>query len=348
MSAMTGVKGQWVLEKSHLSYWLRQMRKEAELIGPLRERGDIVFKGIDNLHEIALDCPALIPSPKEFLFPQMELMMETTPEGQEGIIERRDASRRIIFGVRSCDVSAVGLLDKFYLNGLKDPYYEARRKNTLFISIACNTPDDTCFCSGLGTGPFLTEGFDIQLYDLGDRYLVQGGSPSARKWIGRFSFLMTRPGKADLEDQYEVELSSQARFKKRVSLESARKFIREGRVDDAFWRSVTERCFECGGCVYECPVCTCFTVLDRAGQKGTERYRLWDTCLFKGFTRMAGNVLPARDRLLRTKRWFYHKLLHSPETLGAFGCVGCGRCAVTCPGRIDMASVVSGMKTDEK
>lgn len=337
--------GQWVLEKSHLSYWLRQMRKESEIIGPLRERGDIVLKNIDRLHETALDCPALIPSAKGFLFPQMEPMLRQTEEGLE---DTRDERKRVIFGVRSCDVSAVGLLDRFYLDGNRDPYYEARRKNTLFISVVCGVPDATCFCAGLGTGPFLRSGFDIQLYDLGDRYFVQNGSKAAEKWITRFSFLMKRPSRTDLEDQYEVELSSQAMFKKRISLESARKLINDGRVGDAFWRRVSERCFECGGCVYECPVCTCFTVADRAAPGGVERLRLWDTCLFKGFTRMAGGVLPAEDRVLRTKRWFYHKLIHYPETLGAFGCVGCGRCAVTCPGRIDMAAVVSRMKTNEK
>jgi ferredoxin len=168
------------------------------------------------------------------------------------------------------------------------------------------------------------------------------------KWIKGYTFLFERVGKADLEDQYEVQLSSQAMFQKRVSLEGARKTI-EGWVNgDEFWREVTERCFECGGCVYECPVCTCFTVMDRRNGAEVERTRLWDACLFKGFTRMAGNILPSEDRMLRTKRWFYHKLMHYPETLGAFGCVGCGRCAVTCPGRIDMAAVVSRMKQHER
>lgn len=339
--------GHWILKKSHLSFWLRQMRREMDLIAPLRQRGDgdIVFKSMEYIHLIALDCPAHVPSPKEFLFPQFEPMLRKT---DEGLTDLSDESKRVIFGVRSCDVSAVNLLDRFFLEGFRDPYYASRRQNTLFISIVCNRPDDTCFCAGHGTGPFLRDGFDIQLYDLGDRYLVQSRSNEAQKLVKRYSFLMNRPVKADLEDQYEIELSSQAMFKKRISLESARRLIIEGRIKDKFWRKVTERCFECGGCVYECPLCTCFSVIDRKDGNAVERSRLWDTCLFKGFTRMAGGILPAEDRILRTKRWFYHKLVHYPEMLGAFGCVGCGRCAVTCPGRIDMATVVSWMKRNEK
>jgi sulfhydrogenase subunit beta (sulfur reductase) len=335
----------WILAKNYLPYWLRQLRKEMELIGPLRDRGDIVFRSVENIHEIALDCPALVPSPKEFLFPQFEPMLKSS----NGLVtDLRRNTKRVIFGVRSCDVSAVRLLDKFYLGGSGDPYYEARRKNTLFISVVCNVPDSTCFCANLGTGPYLNDGYDIQLYDLGDRFLVEAGSRNARRWISRYGFLMRRPNKADLEDQYEVQLSSRAMFQRRINLESARKLVRMGKVSDSFWRSVTDRCFECGGCVYECPLCTCFTVIDRKDGQETSRARIWDACLFSGFTRMAGGVLPAGDRLLRTKRWFYHKLIHYPETLGAFGCVGCGRCAVTCPGRIDMASVVSRMKENEK
>ncbi|HEX9021967.1 MAG TPA: 4Fe-4S dicluster domain-containing protein, partial [Nitrospirota bacterium] len=45
-----------------------------------------------------------------------------------------------------------------------------------------------------------------------------------------------------------------------------------------------------------------------------------------------------------------HKLLHWPAQFGTFGCVGCGRCAVSCPGKIDMAAVslrIKGMDQAE-
>lgn len=331
-----------ILDKNYLFYWLRQLRNNMRLIAPMRVMDDIVFTEIENIHEIALDCPSSLPSPKEFLFPQFEPLMRKTVSG---VSDLKDISRRVIFGVRSCDVSSVNVLDRFYLRGRKDPYYESRRKNTLFISIVCNQPDSTCFCAGLGTGPYLKKGFDIQLYDLGDRYLVQSGSKEAEIWLSRYSFLMGKPGKADLEDLFEIELSSKAMFQKSISLGSARQVILSGKVGDDFWQSVADRCFECGGCVYECPLCTCFTVIDRTYEDVVEeRTRLWDACLFKGFTRLAGGILPAEKRLLRTKRWFFHKLIHYPETLGAYGCVGCGRCTITCPASIDMAGVLTRMK----
>jgi len=70
------MKNEWILEKNHLSYWLRQLRKERDLIGPLREEGkDIVFRTVEQIHEVVLDSPASLPSPKEFLHPQYNPML---------------------------------------------------------------------------------------------------------------------------------------------------------------------------------------------------------------------------------------------------------------------------------
>lgn len=332
------MKSNFVLNKAYLSYWLRQLRKNADLIGPLKSvDGDIVFRSVTNIHDTVLDCPASLPSPKEFLFPQKEEMFIFSEGNTRTLIDSR---KRVIFGVRSCDISAVSLLDKFYGGLFEDNFYMRRRRNTLFISIACNNPDPTCFCLGLGTGPSLKTGFDMQLTDLGDRYLVEIGSKEGLRIIKGFRYLFHTAKKADYDDQYEANLSSQSRFEKRITLENARQRILSGKVDNSFWDSVSLRCFECGGCVYQCPLCTCFNVIDwKETNDSGARFRIWDTCMFKGFTKMAGNICPAEKKIMRTKRWYFHKLLYYPEQFGKFGCVGCGRCTITCPGRIDMATI---------
>jgi ferredoxin len=338
---------QYILDKNHLSFWLRQLKSSHQLIAPVRDvSGDITLSELQRMHETALDGPALMPSPKEYLLPQMEQLLRWSVEGIEGSFDKRP---RVLFGIRSCDVSSIGILDTFYLGRSADAFYEARRSGTIVISRACNQPDPTCFCLGLGTGPFLKTGFDLQLTDLGDRFLVETGSEIGRALIKDHPHIFTEPKAADNEDLYETRLASQSRFEKLVNLEQARKYILSGGVSDAFWESVALRCFECGGCVYNCPVCTCFTTIDRPASPGSgKRMRLWDTCMFKGFTRMAGGTVPAEQKVNRTKRWFHHKLVHWPAQFGAFGCVGCGRCAISCPGAIDMATVVLRMKKSER
>ncbi len=334
------MKSDYVLSKSHLSYWLRHLRKDADLIAPVRSiDGDVTFRSIENIHDIALDCSASIPPPKEFFFPQKEEMFRFSGRGIDTLSNDK---KRVIFGIRSCDVSAVLLLDRFYGGAHEDDFYASRRRNTLLISLACNNPDSTCFCIGLGTGPFLKAGFDIQLTDLGNRYLAQVGSHEGLKMIRDFRHIFHKAKKTDYDDQYEADLSAQSRFERRITLATAREKILAGKVDDSFWESVAQRCFQCGGCVYECPLCTCFNVIDwKETEETGVRIRVWDTCMFKGFTKMAGNVWPTEKKTLRTKRWFYHKLLHYPVQAGSFGCVGCGRCTITCPGKIDMAAVAS-------
>jgi len=340
-----------ILNKNYLSYWLRQLRKEMELIGPMKDfNGDFVFRGVEQIHEISLECPASMPSPKEFVFPQVEEMFEYT--GEE-INDLRNNKKRVIFGIRSCDISAINLIERFFsgrsestrIKRFEDSCYMSRRRNSLFISIGCNNPEPTCFCNSLGTGPFLESGFDIQLTDLGDRYFVQTGSYSGERVIASFKHLFENVQKQDYDDQYEIMLSAQTKFEKRINLEEIREKILAGDVSDSFWEWVATRCFECGGCVYECPVCTCFNIVERpeTEDKG-KRVRIWDTCLFKGFTRMAGGNIPAEKKIMRIKRWWFHKLLYYPEQFKKFGCVGCGRCTITCPGRIDIATISQKIK----
>ncbi len=341
----------FILNKNHLSFWLRKLKTSHQLIAPMRDvSGDIVLTELIRMHETALDGPALMPSPKEFLFPQMEQLFCWSDEGIE---EAYNKQPRLLFGIRPCDLSAIGVLDTFYLRRAKDPFYASRRNRTVLIAIACNQPDPTCFCLGLGTGPYLKSGFDLQLTDLGDRFLVEVGSENGMALVKDVPHIFAEPAQTDAEDLYEARLASQSRFEKRVNLDQVRRHMLAGDVTDAFWESVSQRCFECGGCVYNCPVCTCFNVIDRpVATDSGKRIRIWDTCMFKGFTRMAGGVLPAEAKINRTKRWFHHKLVHWPAQFGAFGCVGCGRCAVSCPGKIDMATVALKIKgaeqTDEK
>src|SRR5512146_645632 len=175
----------YILNKNHLSFWLRQLKTSHQLIAPVRDvSGDIVLTELQKMHETALDGPALMPSPKEFLLPQMEQLFCWSEE--EGIEEAFNKEPRVLFGVRSCDCSAVRILDTFYLGKTKAAYYETRRQRTTIVTIACNQPDPTCFCLGLGTGPFLKNGFDLQLTDLGDRFLAETGSQAGASLVRHF------------------------------------------------------------------------------------------------------------------------------------------------------------------
>ena len=58
-----------------------------------------------------------------------------------------------VFGVRACDARSFELLDRVFLNAPVDTFYAARREAGTIITLACERPDETCFCSCFGIDP---------------------------------------------------------------------------------------------------------------------------------------------------------------------------------------------------
>ena len=106
-----------------------------------------------------------------------------------------------------------------------------------------------------------------------------------------------------------------------------------------------ERCLSCRICTYVCPTCRCFDVTDRvvaerAGVTRIERIRAWDACTSTNYRRIAGGHNPRPTKPERLRNRFYCKFCYYPEDFGPLGCVGCGRCIVSCPVDIDITEVL--------
>ncbi|GAH52265.1 unnamed protein product, partial [marine sediment metagenome] len=76
------------------------------------------------------------------------------------------------------------------------------------------------------------------------------------------------------------------------------------------WEEVAEPCVDCAGCNHICPTCRCFLLFDKKGEKGFERTRLWDGCLYTGFARVAAGANP-RSKLSQR---FANRLLSVANT----------------------------------
>jgi ferredoxin len=150
---------------------------------------------------------------------------------------------------------------------------------------------------------------------------------------------------------------------------AAGRLVSQGRLPEAFWRDLGEHCFECGGCAYVCPTCSCFNVAELpatgegvpasagavepqvpggpvgAPPDGTyTRERQRDCCTLAGFIRQAGGGYPRALCGERCRTRFFHKLSWQfVERVGALGCTGCGRCTIVCLGGIGIADVSERM-----
>ncbi|MDI6731225.1 MAG: 4Fe-4S dicluster domain-containing protein [Candidatus Margulisbacteria bacterium] len=339
------------IDKEKIKPWLTAMLEETKVIAPEQSHGDLFYEFIDSADEAFLGPYEAPPwmSIKRFFFPQMDKILKYK-RGPGGIQVEPVVSemKRVIFGVRPCDNAALSFCDKWNTaDGLNDIYYLKRREQTTIVTIACNQPGVNCFCVYADAGPFAKENFDIQLIDFGDQYLVEVGSEKGKALTeGKYQHLFkAAPSDAD-KKRFELLLESKGMFHTYVDQRSVTEKLKKDEVPDMLWENMAKRCQNCGGCSYVCPCCICFNVVDKeVSEDEGFRIRTWDNCTFAGYTNMAGGHNPRGEKKDRFMRRYYHKLYYEFDKFGERGCVGCGRCTTTCPGKIDMARVTRSILT---
>ena len=235
------------------------------------------------------------------------------------------------------------ILDKVFIGEFRDPYYEARRRNTIIIGLTCDKPEEYCFCAYTGSGPSLQDGFDLLLTNLGDRYLVEIGSKRGERLVKYNIDLFKEASRSDLEEKEKIVSEVESKIRERP-LPDLRKLhdLLVKNFNAKLWEEYGERCLACGKCNFVCPTCRCFDIYDDPNfdLKSGKRVRVWDSCHFLSFTRVAGGLVFRKERLSRIKQRIYHKYCYSVDEIGSISCTGCGRCIESCPAGIDIREIV--------
>ena len=285
---------------------------------------------------------------KPFVFKSTESLW-TVNRNADGTITFSESTTEpepvAIIGVRSCDLAALALQDKHFLNSdCVDPHYQARRASLFLVAVNCTHPSDTCFCASTGDGPVAQGGFDLLLDELDDGFVIRAGSKAAQK------ILQTLPVEAVTGEQEEVITQQNQRAIKcqtrRLPSNNLEQVLFEN-LDHPRWQAVAERCLSCGNCTSVCPTCFCYSEQDTGTLDLTrsEHVREWDSCFTQGHSYIHGLTIRA-DTRLRYRQWLTHKLGSWHSQYGRSGCVGCGRCISWCPVGIDIteevAAIVSG------
>ena len=313
---------------------LGRLSKEKTLVAPVRNEQleDVNFLPVTDPAQICFDYDNTTTSPKEFFFPQYESLF-TFSGASNSSIEVEDTSEEIVlFGVRSCDVKGIELLDKFYERSFEDNYYLSKRRNSVIISVGCSELNEQCFCTSTGTGPVLEEGFDVQLVSAGNDYAVQVGSERGLELFERYQGFFGPAVGVDVKQLLVQAKKSESKF----DLQRVYNNLKEEKVSEKLWEDIAGRCQNCGLCLFLCPTCSCYSVVDRSTPLGeSRRTRQWDACYFRGFTRMAGGHNPVRNRQEMIKRKYHHKLVQQIDEFGMSGCTGCGRCNLACVGNVN-------------
>lgn len=330
-----------LVPKASFFTWLDSLRERLSIIGPVAEEGQAVFREIASSGELYMEYESTMLSPgKVYLCsPREDLFRLSFGKGLSIEEPPRDSAQRIIVGIHACDTNAVLYLDRTFLGTFRDPLYGERRRNTIFIALNCGTASKNCFCSSVGTGPFLKaeSGYDMLLTDFGEDYLVEIKTAGARRLFDVDD--IRGAGHEDFRLKDEKERSALRTFTKTINTEGLNKLLRENPEHPVWRHTAEERCLSCTNCVMVCPTCFCYDVVDEISMdmKTVRRYRQWDACQDTRFAEVHGGNFRAR-RSARLRQFVTHKL-DQMHQYGVSGTVGCGRCITWCPTGIDLTEM---------
>lgn len=335
------------LKESQLDEFFALIEKNRELYLPVEQstgKSDYKRWSEGDKYSTALRTTR---SAKNFFFAKSENLynLKMNDKSVEVVDTREDCKDFVIFGVRACDVRSFDVLDNVFLADPVDTYYKNRRDHGLVISMACSKPAATCFCALFDIDATSPNG-DVQAWHVDDQYFFEAITEKGDAFIEEYKDCFVEADKAPVEKQKEETLSKIEKLPfVKLNLDG---FGTEEKLNQLFerpeWKDLSEACLGCGTCTYVCPTCQCFDIQDFKVDNGeVKRFRVWDSCMYSTFTKMAA----ANPRLTQTERFrqrFMHKLVYYPiKNEGVYGCVGCGRCLVSCPVSMNIVKVVKAL-----
>jgi len=365
-----------VLERDQLQWLLQAVGNRGyQVLGPTVRDRAVVFDDVTSLSDLpagwtdeqdggtyrlkkradgALFGYASGPTAaKKFLHPSVVRLWRAKAGGNSFHIEEGpEGSTKLAFiGVRSCDLHAIAVQDKVFLNGkYSDPIYKARREDAFVVAVNCGQAGGTCFCVSMNTGPKATFGFDLALTEvLEDErhyFVMEVGTRLGAEVLDQV------PHKAASAEEKAAAERIVARTAGQMGRTMDTKDIKEllyRNYENPRWEDVAKRCLTCGNCTMVCPTCFCTTVEDVTDLTGehVERWRKLDSCFTMDFSYIHGGSVRSSTRA-RYRQWMTHKLATWIDQFGTLGCVGCGRCIAWCPVAIDITEEAGAIRRIEK
>ncbi len=330
--------------------WLSQLLKEHAVFFPVVIDGKVHWQRL-ALEDDAdgaggpgggLSCIRASEPVKAFFFSPRE-KVASLPEKFEPAM----AEKRVLFGAKQCDIAALRVHRRIFLDGeFKDEFYASRRRNTLLVVADCPQPEDTCFCNLVGgqphAGPEDRDEADVSLAVIEGGWIIEALSAAGEELVSQSGAAEASGAQVAVRDEQRRRASALlAGFNPREFAKDAPERIWKRNTDKVFWQHQAEGCVECYGCLAVCPTCYCFLLYDRPGEKaGMERTRVWDACYIAAYARVGGGANPRSEFHKRFFNRFYCKFSHFKTWQGMYACSGCGRCIRACMGKIDVRKAV--------
>ena len=315
-----------IISKSNMREALKKMMERYRVSAPASNGKVTDYLELDNADDIIMDNVIPYKTPKEFYLPRCDRLVSFKDgKARANISEPEDGV--VIFGVKSCDLEALGTMAKIFTEGkFKDPFFAANVENNLLIGVGCNSKKPGCFCDSLSVDLNYSDNCDLFLEDNGDDYKVLYVSEKGRLRLADFI--------EGIEDFVNPPAPESKGY--HISMpDDVKKAFEE--VD---WESIAETCQGCGICTFVCPTCHCFEFRDVEQHGEACRYRYWGSCMSANFTLHASGHNPRESKTERYRQRIMHKFVYVAKNVGKVACTGCGRCVRSCPAGINMQNIV--------
>ncbi len=282
---------------------------------------------------------------KPFLFKPKELLwkVEKNQEGRLIFQQIPPQPQQIaLFGVRACDLAAMMVQDKVFIQDkYVDARYKAQRESLFIIAVNCSYSGGNCFCVSTGDGPEVKQGFDIAMTEINHGFVITQSSAKAEKILTALNLMAATPVHREQACQ-GIARAVQMQTKKMPSVN-----VRDllfANLDHPRWEDVAKRCLSCGNCTSVCPTCFCHTETEKPALDGTisEHAREWDSCFTADHSYIHDSVIRDTTKA-RYKQWLTHKLASWWDQFDTSGCIGCGRCVTWCPVGIDLTEEIAAI-----
>lgn len=308
---------------------LAKLLSAYRIYAPIMYEGNQDYELMDNdlIPQIIYNTPKPVTPVKTFFSPIRENVVSKPAPGLPAIIA----------GIPGCDLSAIDLLDKFYLDEeFPDSYYSRRRNETVLIGTDCHSANTHCHCTSYGLNPYPEKNQDMGVCLVDGIIYLSVYTSKGKKLLNKIQDMATlqamgeeTPGViGDLRQKVKKEI--EANNMRLPNYQETTNALMN--AEETIWDNYCRTCVSCGACAAVCPTCTCFLLIDRPG---FEKIRQLDACQYPGFERMAGGEDPLKKMSLRFKNRYLCKYLYRPEKYEAIACTGCGRCIEACIGKID-------------
>lgn len=320
--------------KEALLQFIESIKEEFDIFIPMKNKNG--------------DYLSLVPyaTGKEWVFtatrPSDPLKILFYPPREQILPLKTVNKKRIIFGVKNCDLNALTILDRALLEdrNFTDLNYRQWRESTYIIGADCSEILPACHCNLLGLKPYPQLNSDLNMSEVKAGYQLEVKTPKGEEIIDlmrkHLSLTDTKINAQEVQENREriCDLLT-AQNQNYPTYKRDRENLNN--PEENLWSKTSGTCVECGGCSYICPTCYCIMINDQTVKtKEFLKIKTWDSCQHTGYAKVAGGGTPRPKLWQRFRHRYLCKFSVMKDNFSELGCTGCGRCISCCPAGIDI------------